>query len=184
VKYVDPDGKADIPSSILESLKSIAAELYRTKSIDGVNLHTEASLNGCFARASLIGNALIERGYDVSYAHTVKPLHYGQNPNDPNAKRFNFHVAAAVNIDGTIYIIDPYYSGENGKGITTYDEWVQKQSPLEHGLYSIDEYGGDPMQFRYETYNKNEKLSLKEYSAGWLEHYAKTGNIAWDGLKE
>jgi hypothetical protein len=105
---------------------------------------------------------------------------YGQDPKNPDAKRFSYHIAASVTIDGAVYVIDPYYSGVNGRGITTFEEWTNKQSPYASELQSA---AVDPIQPFYKEYNKNKDINAQEYAGKWLEHFAKTGEYDFDGLE-
>jgi hypothetical protein len=188
IKLTDPDGEVldsydrtqkildnqKNPNTDLTALKKIAAEMVRTGKIGDYNLFTKPIPgrnvkpfdNGCFARASLIANVLIEKGYDVSYAFAIKPIGYDQ------------HMAACVKINDVLYVIDPIFNGENGYGITTFEEWEKKQQPM--FAYTQDS-GVDIMAGRYVRDNKNKNLSIEEYAQKWLENYIKTGEDIYDG---
>ncbi len=117
----------------------------------------------------MIANALLEKGYDVSFVDAERPL----NPNKSDGSRFIHHIAAAVKIGDEMYVINPSYSGGNGLGITTLDEWINKQYPSDVMFSSAYE---DPMLGRYNDINENKDISMDEYSAKWLKNWKKSGN--------
>ena len=153
-------------------------------------------MDGCFARACIIADYLREKGYKVNYA-------YVNHPKMPNSeKRFKYHIAACVEIDGENYVVDPIYNHEGEySGLSKFEAWKNFQNPLddisvfpESGILSgYDENGNVEenlhIQGFYDTYNKNDELSVPDYAEKQLKHYEKTynpktgkGDLYYDGL--
>ena len=181
VKLVDPDGRSPTVSDYhtLSRLISFAGEIKQTGSVNGIDLHIAASSYGCFARAHLIADALVGMGFNVGFAYADGPLRYGQDSNNPDALRFDYHVAAAVDIGGAKFVIDPYYSNEYHGGITSFSEWTDKQNALDSYLLPLDK---DMMKAWYNTYNKNPDLTISDYTGKWLNHFSNTGEYDYNGF--
>ena len=193
IKYTDPDGR-----SSLDELRVIAKTIKSTGKAGNRDIHFAKHLrgDGCFARACIIADYLREKGYKVNYA-------YVNHPKMPNSeKRFKYHIAACVEIDGEIYVVDPIYNHEGEySGLSKFEAWKNFQNPLDDipvfpksGILSgYDENGNVEenlhIQGFYDTYNKNKKLSVPDYAEKQLEHYEKTynpktgkGELEYNGL--
>ena len=191
VKYTDPDGRETDTS--LNNLKKVAKEIRATGSIDGKNIYlspTNLRRDGCFARASIIAEGLRAKGYKVDYA-------FANNPKIPGGKedqRFNYHIAASVEVDGKTYVVDPLYNLEGPlSGLSEFKEWTsfqdakdgEKDSQKSRIISGYDADGGvkeNPyIQYFYDKYNKNKKLSVPEYAEKLLENFKKTDALDYDG---
>ena len=191
VKYADPDGRETDTS--LNNLKKVAKEIRATGSIDGKNIYlspTNLRRDGCFARASIIAEGLRAKGYKVDYA-------FANNPKIPGGKedqRFNYHIAASVEVDGKTYVVDPLYNLEGPlSGLSEFKEWTsfrdakdgEKDSQKSRIISGYDADGGvkeNPyIQYFYDKYNKNKKLSVPEYAEKLLENFKKTDALDYDG---
>jgi len=207
VRYIDPDGRDHgIPSNIqrildnrqkLNELRVNAREIKSTGMAGNRDIHFAKHLrgDGCFARACIIADYLREKGYKVNYA-------YVNHPKMPNSdKRFYYHIAACVEIDGENYVVDPIYNheGENS-GLSKFEAWKNFQNPLddkpdipESGILSGYDENGNVKENRhiqrFYKYNKNGALSVPDYAEKLLEYYEKTynpetksGDLYYDGL--
>ena len=191
VKYTDPDGRETDTS--LNNLKKVAKEIRATGSIDGKNIYlspTNLRRDGCFARASIIAEGLRAKGYKVDYA-------FANNPKIPGGKedeRFNYHIAASVEVDGKTYVVDPLYNLEGPlSGLSEFKEWTSFQdakdgekdsqkSRIISGYDADGEVKENPyIQYFYDKYNKNKKLSVPEYAEKLLENFKKTDALDYDG---
>ncbi len=193
VKYTDPDGR-----SSLYELRIIAKTIKSTGKAGNRDIHFSKHLrvDGCFARACIIADYLREKGYKVNYA-------YVNHPKMPNSdKRFNYHIAACVEIDGANYVVDPIYNHEGEySGLSKFEAWKNFQNPLDDIPYlpesgilpGYDENGNVEenlhIQGFYDEYNKNDNLSVPDYAEKQLEHYEKTynpktgkGELEYNGL--
>jgi hypothetical protein len=189
VKFTDPDGKAskgknELKQPGLPTLRQFALTIKFYGKADGANLYLNKTLDGCFARASIIANALRKRGFQVNYAYVTNPIMPGSD------ERFNYHIAAAVNIEGTTYVVDPLWNWEGIRsGLSKYDDWVNGQDPAGNEIRSgyNAETGmpkeSDEMLSFYREYNEDDNLTIPEYATGWLENYAKTDRYDYDGKR-
>ncbi len=117
-------------------------------------------------------------------------------------KRFNYHIAPCVELDGENYVVDPMYNLEGRRsGLSKFDDWKNFQEPLDDILYlpksgilsGYDENGNvqenQHIQNFFDDYNMNSELSVPDYAEKQLEHYektfnseTKTGDLYYDGL--
>lgn len=188
MRYVDPDGR-----SSLDELRAIAKTIRAEGKAGDKNIFLQpVSLRRdcCFARASIIAEALRSKGYKVNYA-------FANNPKMPGSEdRFSYHIAACVEIDGETYVVDPLYNLEGPcSGLSKFDQWVNFQD-ADNGNTRFQNSGIMPgydqsgnvkenmfIQGFYDAYNKNKDLSVPEYAEKLMNYFKETGEIAgYDGF--
>ena len=113
--------------------------------INGVNLYTKNSEDGCYARATVIAGELEKLGFEVTdYSYVTAPVMPGvikaenaakrdpskvpDKDSEGNSNRYRFHVAATVIIDGKKYVVDPYYH-KSWLSISEQEDWYSCQYP-------------------------------------------------------
>ena len=171
IKYTDPDGR----SPDLARLKELAKEVHDKGTINGVNLYRACSLDGCFARATILADQLNKEGFSIQYIIV-------DNPDTPDKKgKFSYHISVQVTIDGTDYVIDPYYSHDlkTQPGLTTRTEWIFGQGCSKDGAYNepaVDKNGNLLISSKFAwCFNKRADMNLTapEFAQKWLANFAK-----------
>nr|WP_318682179.1 hypothetical protein [uncultured Treponema sp.] len=169
VLYIDPDGR----SPNLSRLKELAKEVHDRGTINQINLYRNCPTDGCFARATILAEELNKESFDIMYIIV-------DNPDTPDKKgKFSYHISVQVTIDGTDYVIDPYYSPdlETQPGLTTRNEWIFGQGcETAKNESAVDSNGNivpsSKFSFFYQK-RANKKLSCYEFAQNWLKNFSK-----------
>ena len=169
VRYIDPDGR----SPNLARLKVLAKEVHDKGTINRINLYRKCSSDGCLARATILAGELNKEGFDIKYIIV-------DNPDTIDKKgKFNYHISVQITIDGTDYVIDPYYSHDLKKqpGLTTRNEWIFGQGcKTAKNESAVDDEGNiipsSKFSFLY-SQRANKKLSCSEFAQDWLKNFSK-----------
>ena len=99
--------------------------------------------------------------------------------------RFNFHVAATVEINGKDYVVDPYYH-KSYLSISEVSDWINAQYPKGQKTEPLFDNKGNfqgpwALNQKKNIYNKNSSLSIVEYAKGWLKNFAQGKGKNYDG---
>ena len=196
IKFVDPDGREeDKPVADLTLLKKLGEEIYHKGTINGVDLFLQNSEDGCFARATVIAGELEKLGFTVTdYSYVNSPVKPGvvksekaagrdpaDIPEDDN-RRFSFHVAATVEIDGKKYTVDPFYH-KSWLSISEQEDWNSCQYPVSSSTQKAHDSKGNLLGPSAMMYWKNKSnytgtLPINKYAQSWLKNYNTKKNDA------
>jgi hypothetical protein len=191
VRYTDPDGRS--PETMwmqlngneggsrrltqLNKLKDFAANIVDTGTLNGIDLVLEKPGDGCFARAAIIAEGLLQAGFDVSYEFIDKPYGGGN---------WNYHIAAVVTIGDEKFVVDPIvYDKRNGdRGLVSLEDWISLQQPSGEFI-NISTVSETPLQRVYNMWKRTganvSKLSLVEFAEKLLIYYKETDSLLYTG---
>ena len=196
MKFLDPDGNDYLPFQVQQKiqnfdyLKAIAQQIKNTDTVGKVKIYQKSSGNCCFARATLIAKELRQYGFHTQFAVARNP-HATVNRNGEKESVFDYHVAVAVSLGDTTYVIDPVFNkGKIGSGIYELGEWMALNEPdtmnprngINPGFkfQNHKEFFEATNQYKIyldNTHQTEKDVSLYEYCEKIIKHYHEKGNL-------
>ncbi|MFV0626449.1 MAG: protein-glutamine glutaminase family protein [Alphaproteobacteria bacterium] len=160
------------------------------------DLHLEMPQVGCFARTDIICKLLEEKGFEAKIVRTNTPSAVkgkvffkgkGEQKVSNREVNWNFHVAAAVDVEGQILVLDPAMLS----GPETVSRWASSMTlngtPLQEETVLVEDYKGKGEAFVSSAYksvsSENDKAFFAKTKNEYEGHNFISKPSVWLGAK-